>query len=458
MSSKVIKIELFFNRFCSSLKSFKDLKEGHRIIVSVSGGVDSVTLLKLLIQFNEFELLVAHINHNLRIESHDEELFVKKICQNNHIDFHTITLNPKNRNKKYSVEEWARNERNDFLQNILNKTDSDYIMTGHHGNDQVETILMNLSRKSGLLGLRGIARHREKYLRPMLEFTKKEIIDYAEHFGYNYLNDKSNLDNTIPRNFIRNKVITLWQHEMPNLVSAFTNSADYIKQWQVGTDFLINNFLIGSLKVSKTVFNVPMTIIESFPKIIIIRFFQLIIKSNHHQWSKHQLNMLIQFIDKSNTGDFHILNNQWRLLRDRDFIKVFKKKSKVVHDNIDIFLGTPVIHNNYRYEINLAKNKLSEVRNNDLESIDWNKLKSKKLEIRLWREGDVFQPLGMEGHQKISDFLINEKVNRIEKESQSVITADGTIFWVCGRRIANWVRITNRTQKIASLHRSYMKQ
>ena len=81
MSSKVIKIELFFNRFCSSLKSFKDLKEGHRIIVSVSGGVDSVTLLKLLIQFNEFELLVAHINHNLRIESHDEELFVKKICQ-----------------------------------------------------------------------------------------------------------------------------------------------------------------------------------------------------------------------------------------------------------------------------------------------------------------------------------------------------------------------------------------
>ena len=450
MKSKDIYRENFYNKFCLHLKKFNNLKKGDKIIVAVSGGVDSVTLLRLLIKYNHFQLLVVHINHNIRKESAKEEVFVEKLCQNFSIPFYSLSLNPKTRKKKYSIEEWARNKRYKFFQKILKETNSDYIMTGHHGNDQAETILMNLSRQSGILGLRGIANIRVNCLRPMLRFTKKEILQYAKESNYIYINDISNMDCTIPRNFVRHNIIQPWENRDSNLISSISKSVDYIAQWQNGTDFLIQNYLISSLKKSKLFFQIPINIINSLPKIIKIRLIQLMIDSDSHQWSKHQINMLVQFIDKSKTGDFHILKNKWRLLRDRDFIKGFKRKNNTIYNNIEFLLGVPVVYDYYKYIISLVPNNNN---NNNLESIDWSKLKDKKLEIRLWEEGDIFQPLGMVGHQKISDFLINEKVDRVTKESQCVITADGKIFWVCGRRISNWVKITNKTKQIASLSR-----
>ena len=93
---------------------------------------------------------------------------------------------------------------------------------------------------------------------------------------------------------------------------------------------------------------------------------------------------------------------------------------------------------------------------NNSESVDWSKLKNKKLELRIWKEGDLFQPLGMQGHQKISDFLINNKVDRISKESQSVLTANGKIVWVCGKRISDCIRLTEQTSQAAILTRNYL--
>ena len=107
-------------------------------------------------------------------------------------------------------------------------------------------------------------------------------------------------------------------------------------------------------------------------------------------------------------------------------------------------------YNEYRYELNLnGRHDPSE--NTNIETINWSILKNRKLEIRTWKKGDSFQPLGLDGHQKISDFLINEKVDRLAKESQSVLTADGKIVWVCGRRISDWVKVTKSTAETACL-------
>ena len=117
-------------------------------------------------------------------------------------------------------------------------------------------------------------------------------------------------------------------------------------------------------------------------------------------------------------------------------------------------MDIPVLYNDYKYLLNLGNKEIKDSRKNNFEVVDWSKLKDSQLEIRLWQEGDIFQPLGMDGHQKLSDFLINEKIDRMEKESQSVLTADGEIVWVCGKRLSNWARITKKTTQVAVLSRN----
>ena len=119
---------------------------------------------------------------------------------------------------------------------------------------------------------------------------------------------------------------------------------------------------------------------------------------------------------------------------------------------------TPTYFNSYRYEVNLDSSNKNMNYNNNYEIVDWEKLKNTTLKLRLWKKGDVFQPLGMKGHQKVSDFLINQKTDCIEKEFQSVLTANGKIVWVCGKRLSNWAKITKDTNQIAVLSRGKVQR
>jgi len=167
--------------------------------------------------------------------------------------------------------------------------------------------------------------------------------------------------------------------------------------------------------------------------------------------------MLLQFLDKDKSGDFYMLSNGWRLLRDRNSIKVQYPSDHVNDTAVILEKDTPTNFNSYRYEVSLQNNFKKKNYNKNYEIVDWQKLKNKTLKLRLWKQGDTFQPLGMKGHQKISDFLINEKVDCIDKEHQSVLTANGKIVWVCGKRISNWVRITQNTNQIAVLSRNMVQ-
>ena len=144
-----------------------------------------------------------------------------------------------------------------YFDELLKQTNSKWIMTAHHGNDNVETILMNIARHSGILGMRGIAKERNSLLRPMLEFTKNEITEFSERAGFHFFEDLSNYDNIYLRNFLRNIVIKPWEKEVPHLISGFTKSIDYFKQWQVGLDFLIKNYLMEDIKKFEDKFELP---------------------------------------------------------------------------------------------------------------------------------------------------------------------------------------------------------
>ena len=442
-----------FHQFEENLKSFPSLSKDDKIIVSVSGGVDSIALLTLLVEVNDFQLIVAHINHNLRDDSESDEKFVKDLSKKLDLPFYCKSLKPDSREKKYSLEEWARLERYDFLKDVLNKQKGDWIMTAHHANDQSETILMNLSRKSGIAGLRGIARQKNKILRPMLNISKKEIKDFSNRIELSFKEDKSNLDKRIPRNFLRHKILKPWENRFPEVIDSILKSANYFNEWSDGLDNLVSRFIIPSLKKNNNTIEIPIDFLNTLPSIVRVRLIRLLSLSYDDQWSKHSVVMLKQFLSKSSTGDILILENGWRLLYDRNLIKIQKSKNTANDIPVKLKIDTPIIYNHYKYELNLEYQSIKNIKTKNYEVVDWEKLIDRNLEIRCWKEGDFFQPLGMKGRQKVSDFLINEKVDCLEKENQSVLTADGEIIWVCGKRLSNTVKITGSTNKVAVLSR-----
>tara|TARA_B100000945_G_scaffold319026_1_gene325283 strand:+ start:28 stop:522 length:495 start_codon:yes stop_codon:yes gene_type:complete len=157
------------------------------------------------------------------------------------------------------------------------------------------------------------------------------------------------------------------------------------------------------------------------------------------------------FLKTPKTGKKLILRNKWDLLMDRKIIFGKKIYSKKLTKKIKLNFNKYTYFIDKKYKLSLVENYFLNDNSKNIEYVNWCVLKNMKLELRLWRNGDVFQPLGMNGHQKVSDFLINLKVNRFDKMRQTVMTANGRIFWVCGYRISEWAKITENTNKAIKL-------
>ena len=169
---KNILLDPFLKEFNSHLRTFAQLKSDDKVLIAVSGGMDSMALFTLCKSLDRFRIILGHIDHCLRKNSDEHMKFVQsnaKYCQ---IPFHSRKLNPSQIKRGESVESWARKHRYEQLNEIAKKTAANWIMTAHHSNDQAETVLLNLSRHSGVSGLRGIGKKNNHLLRPLLHFSK----------------------------------------------------------------------------------------------------------------------------------------------------------------------------------------------------------------------------------------------------------------------------------------------
>lgn len=451
MYKKDILKDPFTNLFKTELFSLRYLKNNDKIIIAVSGGLDSTALLFLLHSIDDYKIIVAHVDHAIREDSLKDKIFVESLCRGLKIQFFSQTLNPYSKPKKNSLEEWAREKRYEYLRNLSIETKSDWIVTGHHCNDNAETILINLSRKAGVSGLSGIPQRNGKIIRPLLSFDKKVLCDFVERVGIPFINDSTNSDISIPRNFIRKKVVKPWESEVPSLVKGIYKSTQFINEWKQSLDQLLIKFIISKLNISNSRIDIPLIVINDLPNLGKIRLIQLLFDQDKKLWSKHDMKMLEQFMSKISVGKTFKLTNRWSLLHDRGFIIA---KKNIIIDSKHEAVITPnkaIFFNNMKYHIitNESQAKFSNSKNEEL--VDWSKFKNKKLQIRIWNQGDIFQPLGMENKKKISDFLINEKIDNFSKKTQSVLTVDGEIAWVCGLRISEWAKITPYTKEKACL-------
>lgn len=224
-----------------TIKKYNLIENGDKLILGVSGGPDSISMLKILNDIRndknlhmKFDIIVAHVNHMIREEAKDDEEFVKEFCEKINVPFYSKSIDVQKiaNNNKIGTEEAGRNARYDFFDEILKKTNSNKIAIAHNKNDKVETMIMNMLRGSGIAGLRGIEPIKNnKYIRPLIECERFEIEQYCKDNQIDARIDKTNFENIYTRNKIRNVVIPYIKQEFnPNIIQTMDRLSDLVKE------------------------------------------------------------------------------------------------------------------------------------------------------------------------------------------------------------------------------------
>ena len=225
------------NKVIETIKKYNLIENRDKIVLGVSGGPDSISMLNILNEIKEeynFEIYVAHINHMIREEAEDDEKYVQFYCQRNNIDCFVKRIDVQQiaNEKKIGTEEAGRNVRYEFFEEIMQEVGANKIAIAHNKNDKIETIIMNLLRGSGISGLKGIEPIRDnKYIRPLIECERDEIEEYCKNNQLEPRIDKTNFENDYTRNKIRNVVIPYIKKEFnPNIIKTMDRLS------QVATD------------------------------------------------------------------------------------------------------------------------------------------------------------------------------------------------------------------------------
>lgn len=221
-----------------TIKKYNLIENGDKLVLAVSGGPDSMTMLDVLREIKNdekvnlnFEFVVAHVNHMIREEASEDEEYVRNYCLKNKIQFYSKSIDVQKiaNNNKIGTEEAGRIVRYEFFDEILDKTNSNKVSIAHNKNDKAETIIMNLLRGSGISGLKGIEAKRGKYIRPLIECERFEIEKYCDEKNLNPRIDKTNFENEYTRNKIRNIVIPYVKEEFnPNIVETLNRMSELV--------------------------------------------------------------------------------------------------------------------------------------------------------------------------------------------------------------------------------------
>ena len=416
-----------FQRF---IKKNHLIQENDRLLLAMSGGVDSMVLGDLLIK-NGVYFEVAHCNFQLRGEASDLDAhLVEQWCKQQNIVHHLRRFSLDTANEGKSIQEEARGLRYDWFHELQNQQHLNKLVTAHHASDNTETLFINLLRGSGAKGLLG--------------FTKSEILEYAQVNSIPYREDESNSGDRYLRNRIRHHIIPQFAELQPDFEARISENQLMLGQFvQMATELIAaQNPEVYKEHPEHTIIHHRKINPPQYADLIL--FFWLQPFGFNAAQSSDILDIAItgkEFFSRSH----HLLVN-----RDELIIRPIQNDpSKNVE--IEIYKGQEHLEWPVQMDISEVEPDGFKIpRSKQSAALDSEKLEF-PLVLRLWRQGDRFQPLGMQNSKLVSDFLIDEKVNRFEKDQQWVLESDGRIVWLVGRRIADWAKITNATKHILLL-------
>lgn len=432
-------------KFKNYIKDQKLCKKKDKILIATSGGVDSVVLLHLFVNAG-YHIAIAHCNFNLRNEESDkDELFVKSLGEKYDVKVHSIDFNTIDfaKNKKLSIEMAARDLRYNWFYELLNEFNYNYIATGHHINDSIETLFLNLTRGSGLKGITGIPNKNGKIIRPLLFATRENIEKYALNHNLSYRTDSSNESDKYMRNIIRQQVVPALRKINPTFEKTMEkNIRNLSDSYEIYLDNIDNiKSQIVKSKTHKTKIN-----IERFKRMKNQEtiLFEIIKDCG---FNSEQVPKIIEAIQTEPGKIFYTKTHQ--LLIDREFVKIEaleKEAEQFEVNSIDEINKLPI---NVKAAV-LTKENFVLQKDSHIAFIDAD-LITFPITIRKWHNGDSFFPLGMNRRKKLSDFFIDEKIDRFKKEKIWLFESCEQIFWVGKLRIDNRFKVTNQSENILKI-------
>lgn len=436
-------------QFLNFIKKEDLFKKDQKILLTISGGVDSIVMCDLFHKAG-FSFGIAHCNFKLRgKESDGDKKFVSELAEKYKVPFFWKSFNtkPYSEKNKISIQMAARELRYDWMKRLAKDKKYDFIATAHHLDDSIETFFINILRGTGITGLQGVPVKQGVIIRPMLFAHKKKIRDYAEAEKLSWREDSSNLTDKYLRNNIRHHLIPSLKKLNAGFEKTITKELSYFKD----AAEIFKKFMEEKKK----------EIVTEEGKNILLNIKKLK-DSGHAETILHELLRSYDFTPETTeliakrmftTAGKKFFSPTYRLIKDRDFLILSPKRSDTGEKDLFIKKNQTEFENAELYfKIEVSPGNLSHVKDKK-SSVAYfdHSLISFPIKVRKWKPGDSFQPLGMNGKKKLSDFFIDKKMPLNDKENIYVLESEGKIIWVVGHRIDDKYKVLAGTKKIMKI-------
>jgi tRNA(Ile)-lysidine synthase len=416
---------------------------GKKLLLATSGGIDSMVMVDLF-QKLPFDIAIVHCNFQLRgMESFEDQNFVQNYAEINNIELFITQFDTAAfaEDYKLSIQLAARELRYSWFYELLDTKKYDYILTAHHADDNLETFLINFVRGTGLDGLTGIPEQNDKVIRPILILSRQELEQYARENNIQWREDSSNASDKYLRNKIRHNLVPILKELNPDFLSSFQKTQTYLQESQTMAEDASIMVYQQVAKENGEDIHFDLNQLKKIPNY----------KSYLYQWlNEYGFSAWDDIYDLvDGQSGKQVFSNKFRLLKNRDFLIL----SPI---NLEVDIEEYFIYKNQK-EVNIPLNlsfckvaDISLVPNTTI-FVDEDKLWF-PLDLRRWKKGDSFQPLGMEGKsKKLSKFFKDQKLSLIEKEKIWILCSDNQIVWIVGLRQDERFKVKNTTKNILKI-------
>lgn len=416
-----------------------------KILLTVSGGVDSMVLMSLCVN-SGYNVGIAHCNFSLRgRESDEDEIMVQETARRYGIECHNKRFDTQGEMERTgeSMEMAARCLRYEWFYELCETHDYTVIAIAHHIDDSIETFFINMLRGTGLRGLTGISNRVGRVVRPLMFATRKEILDYALHKHITYREDSSNRSTKYLRNKIRLGLIPRLKEINPRFAFIMNQNVARLTAAQQFIDNAIDNIFKQAAHIDGDLCTIN---IETIEHVQTRSFVIYEILSSRFGFKGDVVDSLCKALESGSTGK-RFYSRTHVAYADRGNIVVARTEDQdpceilVQKGQQRAYCGNSVLYFELCDVDSLPTYNVAD----NIALLDAEKL-SYPLLLRRWNDGDSFIPYGMNGSKKVSDYLIDRKISMAEKSRQFVLCSDGEIAWLVGRRIGHKFRITDKSE------------
>lgn len=435
------------------LKRQRITAPGEKIVIGLSGGMDSVCLFYILKDLG-YALEAVHVHHGIRGKEADrDEAFVKGLCERYLVPFHGYRFDVPaiSKEKHLSEEEAGRNVRRQAFFEVLKECGAAHIALAHHGNDRAETMLFHLSRGTGIKGLAAMKPLEGKIIRPLLWAERKEIEEYVKAQGYEYREDATNASADYTRNKIRHQVIPVLEEINPKSIAHICGAAekirevsDYIDREAEKLSRLCTVMHPNEVRILKSAFYQA----DAVLRIPVLQKCMEYLSGSLVNITEEHFNKLLELFGMQTGKEIH-LPDHLTAVRTYEGIRMFFREEKDVLEAVEITGEGAYLFGGRSFWVSIEEwdeRKIFPVKNYT-KCFDYDKIK-KGVFLRTRESGDYLEINRSHGRKSLQDYLVNEKVPKDERD-RMILLADGShILWVVGKRISEYYKVTKETKRI----------